>query len=108
MTPARRYCFFIPASQFDEHGYIPSVVTEGEPGHTPLRGTGEAARPRPWSWGQTLAEAEQAAAEANARLGLSPEEVAEIILSSVAAQHREERAWQAAQDAATVSYKERR
>jgi hypothetical protein len=100
-----RWCFYIPSGQFDEHGYIPSVVTEGEPGHAPLRGQGAGASA--WYWGKTQEEAEAIAAEANARLGLSPEEALEIILSSMRAQHAEEAAWQAEQDAATVSYKDR-
>lgn len=81
MTTARQ-CFFIPV---DAHvpgkGYVPSIVTEGEPGHAPLVGNGEHAEP--WYWGQTYHEASQIAAVENHKLGLSHEDVAAIVLSSM-------------------------
>ena len=81
MTASPRTCFYIPPDQHDENGWIPSVVTEGEPGHAPLTGNGPCASP--WYWGKTLAEAQGTAAVENARLGLTRDEVASIIASSL-------------------------
>jgi len=83
-----RKCFYIPPDQHDEHGWIPSLVTEGEPGHAPLTGNGPCASP--WYWGKTLEEAQGTAAVENARLGLTRDEVRDIILSSAAADHAPE------------------
>jgi len=76
-------CFYIPVDQFDENGYIPSVVTEGEPGHAPLTGNGPHATP--WYWGHTYEEARQTAERENLERGITPEDAAEIVLSSFAA-----------------------
>jgi hypothetical protein len=83
MTASPRTCFYIPPDQHDENGWIPSVVTEGEPGHAPLKGNGPCAQP--WYWGKTLAEAEATADRENARLGLTRDEVLDIVLSSLRA-----------------------
>lgn len=76
-----RQCFYIPIEQFDEHGYIPSLVTEGEPGHAPLTGNGRHATP--WYWGRTYEEAVAVCERENANLGLSPEDALEIVTSSM-------------------------
>lgn len=76
-----RWCYYIPEGQRDEHGYIPSIVTEGEPGHTPLTGNGPCAQP--WHWGHTLAEAQATAEAENAKRGLSQLAVLGIVLSSM-------------------------
>lgn len=83
MTDSKpRQCFYIPPDQHDENGYIPSLVTEGQPGHVPLKGNGPFARP--WYWGHTLAEAQATANRENrGTFGLSPDEALEIVLSSV-------------------------
>lgn len=81
----RRRCYWINEAQDPgvHGGYVPSVVVEGEAGHTPLLGDGTAAAP--WVWGATL-EAAQAACEAtNARLGLTPGDVLAIRMSSMLA-----------------------
>lgn len=83
MTKPKRTCFYIPVGQFDEKGYIPSVVTEGEAGHSPLMGNGPFAEP--WYWGKTYQEALSIAARANADKGLTEADVAEIMSSSMAA-----------------------
>ena len=83
MTASPRTCFYIPPDQHDENGWIPSVVTEGEPGHAPLTGNGPCARP--WYWGKTLAGAQATADRENARLGLSRGEALSIVLSSLRA-----------------------
>jgi len=80
----KRTCFYIDPTQTpDEDGYIPSLVTEGEPGHAPLTGGGDFQTP--WYWGKTLAEAEATAAKANAEQGLSPRDVIDIVMSSMVA-----------------------
>jgi hypothetical protein len=84
---SKRWCFFIPADAYDEgKGYVPSVVYEGEPGHSPLRGDGPHAEP--WHWGMTYEQAKEFAQRANAEMGLSKESVAEIVASSMAATRR--------------------
>jgi hypothetical protein len=77
----RRQCFYIAVEQFDEEGYIPSLVTEGEPDHVPYMGNGRCAAP--WHWGRTYDEARATAARENERMGISPAEAAEIVLSSM-------------------------
>ena len=77
---SNRTAFFVPIGQCDEHGFIPSVVTENEPGHTPMTGGREGT---PWYWGKTYEEAQAVAAKANADKGLSHLDVTEIIASSM-------------------------
>lgn len=80
----KRNCFYIPPdANADGRGFIPSIVTENEPGHAPLVGNGELATP--WFWGATYEDATAVAAAENAKLGLSPDDVAAIVLSSMAA-----------------------
>lgn len=80
----KRTCFFIPLDSYVEgKGFIPSVVTENEPGHAPLVGSGEFAEP--WYWGHTYDEARTVADAENAKLGLTPDDVTIIILSSMGA-----------------------
>ncbi len=83
-----RQCFYIPEDQFvPGRGYIPSLVTEDEPGHSPMSGRGEFSEP--WYWGMDIDTARRIAAEANARdFGLTPEQVDAIISSSIAASIR--------------------
>ena len=77
-----RQCFYIPENQFDENGWIPSLVTENEPGHAPLTGNGACAAP--WYWGRTLGEAQATAVRENARtFGLTAEDSLQIVLSSM-------------------------
>lgn len=80
--PESRTCFYIPNDAYVEgKGFIPSLVTENEPGHAPLVGNGEFAEP--WYWGQTYKEATAIAAAENAKLGLTPDDVTAILLSSM-------------------------
>ncbi|WP_431921347.1 hypothetical protein [Nonomuraea jabiensis] len=82
MSP--RKCFYIPPTAFVAgRGYVPSVVVEGEPGHTPLMGNGTCAEP--WYWGMTYEAACEEAQRQNARLGISPSDAIEIVASSQAA-----------------------
>lgn len=82
-----RKCFYIdPTQDVDENGYIPSLVTENEPGHAPLVGNGSHAQP--WYWGKTLEQANAIAKQQNERLGLTDRDVIEIISSSMFAGRR--------------------
>lgn len=76
----KRTAFYIPVEQFDENGFIPSLVTEGERGHTPLTGGPGGT---PWYWGGTYEEARTVCAKANADKGLSETDVVEIVSSSM-------------------------
>ncbi len=80
---AQRHCFWIDETQDpDVHGgYVPSVVTEGEAGHSPLLGKGTAAAP--WIWGATLVAAQAVCEAENTRLGLTPKDVLAIRMSSM-------------------------
>lgn len=80
MTFTGRYCFQIMEKSRDEKGYIPVLIQEGMSGYTPLSGNGRFASP--WYWGTEYADACAVAAKANADLGLTPEDVKEIIASS--------------------------
>lgn len=82
-----RFCFIVLVDQCNSQGYIPSVVYEDEDGHSPLIGSGE--HSQPWFWGRPgfseegWEQAQRICAEENARLGLTPENVAEITASSI-------------------------
>jgi hypothetical protein len=80
-TPRR--CFYIPPDAYVEgRGFVPSMVTENEPGHAPLGGSGEYSQP--WYWGADYVTATAIADTENRRLGLTPEDVAAIVISSMA------------------------
>ena len=84
----RRYAYFIPAEGYVEgHGWRPSVVFEGEPGHYP-NGTwpyeGKAGQSAPWFWGHDYDAACHIADEQNERLGVSKQLALEIVNSSMA------------------------
>lgn len=82
----KRQCFFVdPESYVEGKGYIPSLITEGEPGHAPL--TGDPAKHQtPWYWGQTYEEAVNICKAQNEQMGLTPDDVMDIIGSSMRAQ----------------------
>ena len=88
ITDRPRHCFAVFPDQRDEGGFIPSVVYEGEGGHYPLRGRGAFAIP--WHWGQEYEKALAVCADANRDLGLTEDDVEEIVTSSIAAQLRGE------------------
>lgn len=81
--PPARQCFYILADQFDENGYIPSLITEGQAGHSPLTGNG--AHASPWYWGESYREAQAVCAAENAKLGISAKDTALIVASSIRA-----------------------
>jgi hypothetical protein len=79
-----RTCFYIsPDSYVDGKGFVPSVVTENEPGHAPLTGNGDFAQP--YYWGDTYDKAKATAEAENTKLGLTPDDVTTIVLSSMRA-----------------------
>lgn len=80
----KRTCFWIDPAQDGSEGWIPSVVTEGEPGHSPLKGNPEKLR-APWIWGVTLEQAQAVCAVENAKNGVSPDDALEILMSSMRA-----------------------
>lgn len=84
---ALRQCFYVDETMASPHGYIPCLITEGQPYLEPLLGNGVAARP--WYWGHDLAEARRICAEQNAALGLSGQDVRDIELSCLAASFRQ-------------------
>ena len=85
----QRQCYYIDPSQgswneeLETYGYIPSIVREHEPGHYALLGSGEFAQP--WYWGATLEDAQAIADKGNHDLGLTPDDVIDIMASSIRA-----------------------
>ncbi len=79
----KRQCYYInPSQDPNKHGgYVPSLVVQDEPGHSPMTGQGEGAAP--WVWGKTLDEAEAACKAANAKRGISELDAFEIVASSM-------------------------
>lgn len=85
ITP--RQCYWIPPDAGTDNGFVPSLVTEGEPGHAPLRGRGRLATP--WYWGATYEEALAHCVKANRDdFNLTEEDTAVILASSISAQLR--------------------
>ena len=79
-----RQCFAILETLQDQYGYIPTLVTEGEPGHAPMVGNGEGATP--WYWGETRERAQEVCDRVNRdRFGITPKTALRIIASSMAA-----------------------
>lgn len=63
-------------------GYVPSVVTEFEPGHQPMIGPHDGVRPI--IWGSTLEDAQANAEAANAEMGIAPDDARSIVTYSMA------------------------
>lgn len=81
----KRTCFFIPADGYVEgRGFRASIVTEGEPGHTPSGvWPNDGTKTMPYFWGNDYDAACKIAEEQNERLGLSKRDVLEIVTSSM-------------------------
>lgn len=84
----RRFCYFIPAEGYIEgHGWRPSVVFEGEPGHYPT-GTwpyeGKPGQSCPYFWGHDYDKAVRICDQQNERMGISKALALEIVTSSMA------------------------
>jgi len=84
----RRFCYFIPLDGYVEgHGWRPSVVFEGEPGHYPNGDwpyEGKAGQRNPWFWGPDYDGAVREADAMNERMGISKRLAVEIVSSSMA------------------------
>lgn len=79
------WCVYVDAGQYpDDHGgFVPSVVVKDEAGHYPMLGKDGAS---PWVWGPDYKSANKVAEEYNRdRLGLTQDQVDEIIISSMTA-----------------------
>ena len=82
----KRFCYFVPAdAEPVPGGFIPSVVYEDKPGHSPMKGSPSQA---PWAWGPDREGAEESAQRMNERMGLTEEDVDIIIASSMGAGQR--------------------
>jgi len=76
--PEPRKCFWIPAESETPEGYVPALITEGR-GYGLMAGNGPCARP--WYWGSTREQAMAIAAAENRKLGLTDQDVTEILMS---------------------------
>lgn len=76
-----RYCYYLTPTMLTADGYLPIIVIEGVPGSTPP--SGDAATAQPSWWGDDLAVAKLRVEEANARLGITPQDARNIVLSSM-------------------------
>lgn len=77
-----RQCYVVFETQFDQHGFIPSLVTENEQGHCPMMGQGK--YPAPWYWGETLERAQEVCERVNReRFHISKNTAERIVLSSL-------------------------
>lgn len=82
-----RICYFISGEEYVEgKGYRAAIITENQPGYR-LTGTwphkGKRGEVMPYFWGRSLKKANEVAKEMNRRMGLSPEDVAKIVSSSM-------------------------
>lgn len=70
----RRKAYFVIDSIRSEDGnLVPCIAIEKEPGYFRTD----------WEWGKSLTDAEKYAAQMNARLGLTSEDAAKIVLSTM-------------------------
>lgn len=92
MADRPRQCYIVLPDQRDEQGYIPSLVTEGQPGHQPLAGD-KSKFQTPWYWGTSWENAQNYCARRNADdFHLTDHEIIAIVASSMGAQFRSDRA----------------
>lgn len=96
MSETKRHAFYVDETMYTPNGYVPALVTEDEPGYSPMIGTGEHARP--WYWGTDIATARDLVREANEKLGLSETDARKIVESSIGAQIRDDAKDQEAQE----------
>jgi hypothetical protein len=81
----RPWAYWVPAEPWKDTGkWVPSVIVEGVPGHTPMAGNGECAQP--WYWGDSYLEAKATCDQVNAELGVTEAEMVRILFSSLRAQ----------------------
>lgn len=72
MEPRRAY-FINELVRAEDGGFIPCIAEEGTSGYWKTD----------WNWGSDRAVAEQIADEKNAAMGLTPEDVWDVVLSSM-------------------------
>lgn len=83
----QKLCYYIPIDGYVEgEGYRASIVIEGEPGHRPTGSTTGMHKARPYFWGHDYETACEIAQEQNKRLGLTEDDITQIIASSMGAQ----------------------
>lgn len=87
LAEGRRRAWFVDETMYTPKGIIPALVFEDEPGYYPAVGRDGG---QPYYWGQTIEEAQRACDAANEELGLTPDQAREIVISSIAAGHRQE------------------
>jgi hypothetical protein len=89
IAAGRKWAYWVPAEPWKKTGkWVPSVIVEGVSGHTPMAGNGTCAQP--WFWGYSYPEARDACTRVNAELGITLEDMVEILFSSLRAQRTEE------------------
>lgn len=82
----KRWCLYVDAGQDPavHGGFVPSRVVENEAGHSPLLGNGPHAAP--WIFGGDYKSAAKMADDYNRdKLGLTREQVDDIVISSMTA-----------------------
>lgn len=79
-----RTCLYVDESMLTPRGYIPVLVTEGEPGYRPLSGRGELAEP--WLWGHDINDARRLCAETNRELGIDTAAARAIVDTAITRQ----------------------
>lgn len=83
---SKRQAFYVDETMNpDGKGFIPALVTEGEPGYTPMgdyRSNGVDG-PLAYRWGSTIEEARKVTASANAQRGIDADAALTIVASSM-------------------------
>ncbi len=82
----KRRMFYVDDTMYTPNGFVPALVTEDEPGFSPMIGQGELAQP--WYWGHDLDEAKRIAAKSNAERGISEDDAHDILISSIVASNK--------------------
>ena len=82
----KTFCYVVYPDQMDENGFVPTVVYSGLTLQHPLIGAGRRAAPH--YWGKTWEEAQRICRERNEGLGLTEQDVAEILESSEKAREK--------------------
>jgi hypothetical protein len=82
----KTFCYVVYPDQMDENGFFPSVIYSGLTIQHAL--TGKGLRAVPHYWGKTWEEAQRICRERNEGLGLTKEDVADIIASSEKAREK--------------------
>jgi hypothetical protein len=76
----KTFCYVVLEEQRDDNGFIPSIVYRGLGGYHPLMGGRKGSRPH--YWGKSWDEGQRLCRERNKELGLTEQDVADILESS--------------------------